>query len=274
LRISQVLNDAAKQGHKLTVVDMESLQNDTVSLPARELQELLKLAVAGGAGNANSGAAKLLLEWDCALTADSAATSLYEFWVGELTDAVTKLVVPAEAQKAAGRLWLPRVVRELRNPRAEPFGGNPEARRNALLLETLREAEKQISAKLGPDPKNWNWGRLHQVSFNHPLDVGDAMAKLFDRGPAARPGDGTTVNATSFPRGSFHQVAGASYREIFDLSDWDNAVGINVSGQSGQPGSVHYDDLLPLWLQGKYFPMCYSKRAVDRVTADVLALNP
>jgi len=274
LRISQVLNDATKQGHKLTVVDMESLQNDTVSLPARELQELLKLAVAGGAGNANSGAAKLLLEWDCALTADSAATSLYEFWVGELTDAVTKLVVPAEAQKAAGRLWLPRVVRELRNPRAEPFGGNPEARRNALLLETLREAEKQISAKLGPDPKNWNWGRLHQVSFNHPLDVGDAMAKLFDRGPAARPGDGTTVNATSFPRGSFHQVAGASYREIFDLSDWDNAVGINVSGQSGQPGSVHYDDLLPLWLQGKYFPMCYSKRAVDRVTADVLALNP
>jgi penicillin amidase len=69
-------------------------------------------------------------------------------------------------------------------------------------------------------------------------------------------------------------LAGASYREIFDLSDWDNAVGVNVPGQSGQPGSPHYDDLLPLWTRGQYFPLRYTKQSVDRETTDLLELRP
>jgi acyl-homoserine lactone acylase PvdQ len=73
---------------------------------------------------------------------------------------------------------------------------------------------------------------------------------------------------------SFNQLAGASYREIFDLSDWDKARGVNVPGQSGQPGSPHYDDLLPLWSKGQYFPLRYTKPAVDRETTDVLELKP
>jgi penicillin amidase len=270
LRISEVLNGAAKSGHKLSLADMENLQNDVVSLPARELQALLKRA----AGDAPSDAAKLLLDWDCALTMDAAAATLFEFWVAELEDAVTKLAIPKEAQKAIGKLWLPQVVHELSHPRPGIFGENPEAHRNALLLETLKEAEKKAAAKLGPNPKGWAWGKLHQVLFNHPLGVTDATAKLFDRGPVGRPGDGYTVNATAFAGSSFNQLAGASYREIFDLSDWDKGVGVNVAGQSGQPGSVHYDDLLPLWAHGQYFPLSYSKQAVDRVTTDVLELRP
>ena len=52
------------------------------------------------------------------------------------------------------------------------------------------------------------------------------------------------------------------------------SVAINVPGQSGQPGSKHYDDLLPLWSAGRYFPLRYSRSAVDAVTADVLTLEP
>jgi penicillin G amidase len=51
-------------------------------------------------------------------------------------------------------------------------------------------------------------------------------------------------------------------------------VGINVPGQSGQPGSKHYDDLLPLWSTGQYFPLSYSRAAVDAATTDVLQLIP
>jgi penicillin G amidase len=270
LRISEVLNAAAKGGHKLSVADMENLQNDVVSLPARELQALLKRA----AGDAPSGTAKLLLDWNCALTVDSPAATLYEFWNAELRDALTKLVVPREAQKAFGKLWLPQTIKELAHPRAEVFGAQAEAARDALLLQTLQAAEQKLTAKLGADPRNRAWGKLHQVLFNHPLDISDAAARLFDRGPLARPGDGYTVNATAFAGSSFYQLAGASYREIFDLSDWDKGVGVNVPGQSGQPDSSHYDDLLPFWGNGQYFPLLYSKQAIDRETTDVLELKP
>jgi penicillin amidase len=270
LRITEVLS-AAKSAHKLSLADMENLQNDVVSLPARDLQLLLKHA----AGGAPSSSAKLLLDWDCAVTADSIAATLYEFWDAELRDAVTKLAVPPEVQKIAGKFALPEILQELAHPPAAVFGQNPEAARDALLLQTLEAAEKKLWAKLGPDTKNWAWGNLHRVSFKHPLSrVTPAAAALFDRGPFPRPGDGSTVDATYFGGASFDQLAGASYREIFDLNDWDNAVGVNVPGQSGQPGSAHYDDLLPLWLHGQYFPLRYSKQAVDHETTDVLELKP
>jgi penicillin amidase len=51
-----------------------------------------------------------LLDWDCAIATDSAAATLYEFWVAELRDAVAKLIVPAEAQKAVGKLSLQKIV--------------------------------------------------------------------------------------------------------------------------------------------------------------------
>jgi penicillin amidase len=271
LRISEVLSGAAKNAHKLSLADMENLQNDVVSLPARDLKSLLKHA----AGNAPDGAAKLLLDWDCAVTADSAAASLYEFWAKQLEDAVTKKAVSAEAQRVGVRFGFPRTVQELLHPRTAVFGQSPEADRDALLLHTLQAAEQDLSAKLGPDPKNWAWGQVHRVSFFHPIDgVTPAAKALLDRGPLPRPGDGSTVDATYFGGSSFNQLAGASYREIFDLSDWDNAVGVNVPGQSGQPGSPHYDDLLSLWAHGQYFPLCYTKQSVDRETTDVLELKP
>jgi len=270
-RISEVLGGAAKNAHKLSLEDMEKLQNDVVSLPARQLQGLLKPA----AGSAPTSAARLLLDWDCALTADSAAATLYEFWVVELRDAVSKQFIPAEAQKIAEKLSLPKTMQELWHPRAAVFGQNPEAARDALLLETLRAAEEKLAAKLGTDRSNWVWGQVHRVSFFHSLGgVVPAAERLFDRGPIPRPGDGYTVNATAFLGSSFDQLAGASYREIFDLSDWDKAVGVNVPGQSGQPGSPHYDDLLPLWTRGQYFPLCYTKQSVDRETTDLLELKP
>jgi penicillin G amidase len=270
-RISEVLSAAAKNRHKLSLEDMEKLQNDVVSLPARELQGLLKPA----AGSAPPSAARLLLDWDSALTADSPAATLYEFWVAELCDRVSKQFIPAEAQKIAGKLSLPKTVEELTHPSPAVFGQNPESRRDALLLETLQAAEEKLAAKLGRDPKNWAWGQVHRVSFVRPLGGGAPAADaLFDRGPVPRPGDGYTVNATAFLGTSFNQLAGASYREIFDLSDWDNAVGVNVPGQSGQPGSPHYDDLLPLWTKGQYFPLRYTKPSVDGETTDVLELKP
>ena len=271
LRISEVLSAAAKSAHKLRLEDMEDLQNDVVSLPARELQGLLKRA----AGSSPSSAAKVLLDWDCAIAADSAAATLYEFWVAELREAVTKKLVPLDAQKAVGELSLQKTVQELSHPRAEVFGQYPEAARDALLVQSLNAGKQKLAAKLGPEPKNWAWGQLHRVSFVHPLGgVFPAAAALLDRGPSPRPGDGSTVDATYFGGSSFDQLAGASYREIFDLSDWDNAVGVNVPGQSGQPGSPHYDDLLRLWLHGQYFPLRYSKQAIDRETTDVLELKP
>jgi hypothetical protein len=45
-------------------------------------------------------------------------------------------------------------------------------------------------------------------------------------------------------------------------------------GHAAADGSAHFDDLLALWREGRYFPLRYSKAAVDEVTTDVLTLMP
>ena len=55
-------------------------------------------------------------------------------------------------------------------------------------------------------------------------------------------------------------------RLVVEAGDWDNALGTNTPGQSGNPLSVHYRDLFELWKVDKYFPVKYSRNAVESVT--------
>jgi len=263
-RIESVL----RAGARLTVEDMGKLQTDVLSLPAQQLIGLLKGA------HVSSPEAELLLKWNCMVDRDSAAGALYEIWLGELTTAVMHRAAPESAWKAMTQ-WEPsKVLKVLSHPTGEMFGTDATASRDQLLRESLIRATEKMVALQGPDRTKWNWGSLHVVRFRHALDQASDAKSLLDLGPLPRPGDEYTVNATGTFDGGWEQVSGASYREILDTSNWDQSVAVNTPGQSGQPASPHYSDLLPLWDQGKYFPLVYSKEAVERVATDRLTLTP
>ena len=111
------------------------------------------------------------------------------------------------------------------------------------------------------------WGDLHKVYFRHPLN-----REKLNRGPVSRPGDGNTVNATGGAK--FYQTAGASYRQVIDLSDWDRSMMTNVPGESGDPASKHYDDLIEDWAWGQYHAMPFTRKAVEAATEERLMIMP
>ena len=76
-------------------------------------------------------------------------------------------------------------------------------------------------------------------------------AARLDAGPVPRGGDGTTVTATG---NGDNQTSGGSFKLIADTEDWDNSIGINTPGQSGDPASPHYRDLFDLWAKGPLLP--------------------
>jgi penicillin amidase len=80
-----------------------------------------------------------------------------------------------------------------------------------------------------------------------------------------------TVSATG---NGDNQASGGSLKIIADTEDWDNSVGLNTPGQSGDPDNAHYRDLFPLWAEGRYFPIAYSRKKVDSVTESVTRLSP
>ncbi|HEY6147475.1 MAG TPA: penicillin acylase family protein, partial [Thermoanaerobaculia bacterium] len=269
-RIVEVLRGGGGPAKKLTFEDMERLQGDVVSLLARDLVRLL-----GSAAPAPTDpAARLLASWNGSLDRDSAAAALYETWVPELRREVARRIAPKEAwdlveSSLPSRVWL----RALRDPQPEAFGPSPREERDRLLRDTVEAAAAKLRELSGNDPAGWSWGKLHSIRFRHPLHRAAGAESILDLPPVARPGDGTTVNATAAGSG-FEQRAGASFREILDPLDWDRSVAVNAPGQSGQPASPHYADLLSLWSETRYFPLLYTKAAVERETVDRLVLEP
>jgi penicillin amidase len=269
-RISEVFDQARVNGHKLDIEDMQRLQSDAVSIPGRQLVQLLREAV----DDRTTVAERLLLKWDGVLDKDSAGAALYEVYLKDLKRAVVHRAAPQRIWSALED-WEPnQLFSFLEHPAADVFGSNPETERNRLLRDSLQAAADQLAKLQGAEPGKWAWGRMHVVRFRHPLDNAPGLKTLLDLGPIPRSGDADTVGATGYYGESFDQVEGASYRQIFDLSDWDKAVAINAPGQSGQPGSRHYSDLLPLWSDWQYFPLLYSAKAVESTVTDRLLLQP
>ncbi|MBL8188441.1 MAG: penicillin acylase family protein, partial [Acidobacteria bacterium] len=268
LRIAEALGSAK---NKFTVEDFQHLQHDELSLNARALT-----AVLGEAKNPPTDLqpyVELLTKWDCRLGKDSAAAALYEIWLPKLPSAIFKAHVPEKAWSQVSRGIQPgKVVDALRNPSPRWFGNDAVANRNAILWKTLAEAVAEAKKLLGNDPSKWRWGTLHVAPFNHPLAPNADHRALFNLPAPERGGDANTVNNTSGT--GFRQGHGASFREILDVADWDRSVGTNVPGQSAQPGSKHYGDLLPMWADGKYFPLLYSKTKVEAAAKDRLTLEP
>jgi penicillin amidase len=61
---------------------------------------------------------------------------------------------------------------------------------------------------------------------------------------------------------------------IVDLSNWSNSLAVFATGQSGQPGSKHFNDMLPLWIKGEYNPLLYTQSDIDARKEAVLTLQP
>ncbi len=269
-RIRSIIEIAKQDHHKLTLLDMESLQNDVTSLPALEFQKLVR-----STSLKNDAALANFLRWDGRLTRESPDAAMYEVWLQQICLALGKRF----SKDHGGRyddLPPDTVLGILANPEKDLFGvaDNPQAGRDQMLADTLHSARKELARLLGTDRSQWSWGKLHSVHFRHALDQQPAAKDSFDLGPVARPGDEYTVNATGIYGDSWDQVSGASYREILDTSDWDQSVAVNTPGQSGQPGSPHYSDLVTLWDEGRYFPLLYSRKAVEGETTDRLVLEP
>jgi penicillin amidase len=224
------------------------MQQDVTSIPARRFVEVVR-RWKPRPGSRAAHIRQKLINWDAALTANSTAAMLYEVWIAKLPPIVF-------GPRLGARTDLSLLLSTLE---AKP---NPQA-----LEQALDEALSELERILGPDMNQWNWGRIHQIHFRHPLNE-----REFNRGPVARPGDAHTVNNTS--GSGFRQTNGASWRQVVDVSDWDRSVMTNVPGESGDPSSPHYSDLIDEWASGRYHPMLYSRKAVESATVEKIVLKP
>ena len=270
MRLSEVL---ARPG-KVSLEDMMRLQNDTLSIPARRLIALLKNLTTQDART--EAAIKLLSGWNFIERAESAEAALFEVWWSRYLSGVFRdTVLDRVAATTIASVDTTVMLAGLEKPETV-FGSDAIAKRNWVLLTSLTLAWVDTQKMLGTDPKQWQWGKLHRSAFVHPL-AGAVDASRRDKlivGPFAKGGGTTVPNLSSFSAVNFLQGAGPSFRVVIDVGEWDNSRAINTPGQSGDPDSPHFRDLAEKWLAGEYFPLLYSRKAVQDATRQRIELLP
>jgi penicillin G amidase len=267
-RVHEVLS----ANRKFAVTDMERLQQDVLSLPARALVPLLKgVSVTDPIAQE---ARTRLLGWTYILDRESVPATIYEFWALKLGPLAFAPKVPESARASVRQYDMRRVIAWMTKP-DRAYGANPTEGRNAILAKALEQAVADLRKRFGDDMNAWKWGDIHTADFIHPLGESPAAKGLFHIAPVRRGGDGFTVQAATSPsETNTKQTSGASFMFVMDVSNWDNSTALSVPGNSAQPLSPHYQDLIPHWGEGKYFPLAFSRAKVDEVTAHRLVLQP
>ena len=277
---------------KVSAADFAAMQRDTYSAQAqRFVRHLLPIQPTN---TREARALEILRGWDCYITADSVAATLYETirvyalhamfdrHLGELADAYVGVdasplgdtgpyhdrsfvrLLEILDDKRGSSVWL-----------RDPESGIPQPA-SEILHRALRIALKDLKEHLGDDIETWAWGRLNRIHFAHPLGAVKPLHLLFNRGPYAMPGDrDTLLRASGKPAFPFQPVAVVdALRFIADLSDWDRCQIIVPGGQSGHVASPNYADQIPLWRNGLMMTLPFSRPAVERMARERLVLSP
>jgi len=256
-RVREVLQGTSR----FSVADFGALQHDDMSLLAAALVPQLRTAVERGGGEPRPDAATLIT-WNLRMSRDQIAPTVFSAWAPALYRRA--MVRETAALGAVAALLAQRPSYSWLESYLQRHAGTPAT--DSMLLTALDEAVAEVTRRFGADRSAWRWGVVHTASFRHPLTA------AYDLTPASRSGDGNTVNATG--GANFRQTAGASFREVIDLADFDRSIVTNVPGQSGDPRSPHYADLLPLWASDTYFPLVYSRARVEAETERVTWMVP
>jgi penicillin amidase len=147
--------------------------------------------------------------------------------------------------------------------------------KNDVIVKSVADAVHELDSTLGPEMKQWRWGSLHTVEFQHLFGRRKPLDRVFNIGPHPVPGTGTTVSKTMFDFAHPYAVfVGPSMREIIDLSSADRIDLVITTGQSGQALNKHYDDQTPLWLNGGYHTVSMDWQKLRSSGFERLELEP
>lgn len=271
MRLAEVLSGDGRHGPQ----DAARLQLDIRSPGACAGRDALLAMGQDAARTARAARAVALLRaWDCRMARNRPEPLIYAAWTREAMQAIyaDELGAAFAGWWAERPLLLHRTVFE-DDSWCDQVGTPAIETCPDRLAEALETALDRLEREYGADPSAWRWGDAHAARFEHVL-----LSRLPWVGSwfgLEIPSDGGnfTVNRGGYAIGRedapFEQIHGAGFRAVYDLADLDRSLFMQSVGQSGNPFSPHYADLMPLWRDGRYVRLVPPERP-----AHLLRLEP
>lgn len=238
-----------------TVDSMKSMQLDNFSQRAADgLPALLRLLNRRSLDAEGQKMVDELAAWNFRFDADAVAAPLYEVWIDscylKTWDEMTALR-DQKKQILMPERW--RFIEMLEKDTAGIFFDHPATPQRESARDIVNESFALMQKYFRQNPqKRTGWGQFRGFTLKHIAQI-DAFSRL----DLVVGGNGSALNAIS-------RTNGPSWRMIIDLGDQTNRVrglGVYPGGQSGNPGSPYYDNMVETWAKGEYYDLLFLANA-------------
>ncbi|HTZ84580.1 MAG TPA: penicillin acylase family protein [Candidatus Acidoferrales bacterium] len=267
-----------ESGRQFSAADMLALQTDISSEADLFAAERFVYAVdhASKPSARVKQAAELMRSWNGLMKADSAAPTITENAVRELTRLLLEPKLGAAPADAANEgilswktyhwemrsVWLENIL--LHHPKR----WLPEKYSNYDELLTAAVEAAVNSPQAPKDLASWRWGVFNAVAIQHPILGRIPILKYWTApGVQEQSGSGYTVKAVT----RFH---GPSERFTANMADLDQSTLNTVTGQGGNFLSPYYMDQWKSWYGGTTFMLPFSEKAIESSKSHQLTLEP
>lgn len=290
---AQRIRDLLTSKGKLAPADMAQIQADQYSLPAEAIVPHI-LSVAPRTQLAVQ-VQEILRTWNHVLAPTSAGAAIFTTFLRKLEYIVFESILGDDEELLKSYLGVgstllsitngytsrnkPMLIRLL-NTQDESWFANsalPNGPRTwtEALLSAFEATLDELQEKLGHDPARWQYGQIHKMTYAHPLGRVKALERIFNRGPYPVGGDIDTVNMGAVsPAEPETVITVPSFRQIANLANLAESLSMHAPGQSGHPGSKHYDDFIKPWLRVEHHPMLFDHEVIDEQAVGKLKLVP
>lgn len=238
------INELLEEGEGMDVDDMKQFQLDDLSIKAREfLPSFLEAIEEEAIDVRTSEIYNILKSWDYKYDSASKAPYIFEKICSKFENLVWDEMADKKHKMSVPDFWvLMQMVEE--DPNNNFFDHNTTTEREdfrQIAVQTFAEVTEDISLN-----DDLSWATQKPGKVMHLLNIPG-----YSRMDLRTGGSGDVLKAI---RGGF----GPSWRMVVELADEPIAWGIYPGGQSGNPLSPYYDDMIEDWAEGKYFSLLFS----------------
>lgn len=242
------INERLTAMQKVTIDSLRGLQNDNYNIRARKLLPLLLRSV-----KSKEKALDVVKNWNLQNAPESIGATIFETWVLNLQSFLWDDEFDSNEKIPMNRPAIDRTIHLIEHEAQARWWDNVKTKNvkesmDQIIETSFKATLDTLVKKHGPMGPEWAWAKHKQTGVRHLIPGMDALSRLHI--PIG--GGGSIVNAAT-------TKTGPSWRFIVELSKTGNPKGYGIypGGQSGNPGSSHYDDLIDTWAKGELKPLLF-----------------
>ncbi|SDS30623.1 penicillin amidase [Mucilaginibacter mallensis] len=249
------INDRLTAMHGATVDSMRLMQMDNYSILAQDvLPTMIKYLDPTKMDAAQLKAVELLKKWDKRYDANAIGATVFDAWWQHFYNLIwaDKFYIKGEYFQPPYNDRTERLL--LTEPNSKWFD-NAKTQATETCTDVVNrafyDAIDELTTKNGPQGEKWEWGYIKQTYISH-----TASLPGFGTGNFVAGGTSGVINALKGDNGP-------SWRMVVQLGPQVKGYGILPTGESGNPGSYYYDDMLPIWKSGQLSELLFMQKPGD-----------